>query len=140
MSAYRYKYRIHTSTHTALEMRTAEEPRQAMSCSAALAETQMPLADLGEPLSPAAIAACLKTSQCHLVKPQPGTVDSFLLMTPHRSPRSGKAGWNKGAKQLPFPLWPVTKRGKGHPLPCPASAHFSGLYASGGLHGLQLGN
>lgn len=71
-----HEYRIHTSTHTALEMRTA------MSCSKALAEMEMPLANLGEPLSPAAIAACLKTSQRHLVKPQPRTVDSFLLMTP----------------------------------------------------------
>lgn len=40
------------------------------------------MADLGEPLGPAATAACLKTNQRHLVKPPARTADSFLLMTP----------------------------------------------------------
>lgn len=104
-----------------------------MSCFAALAERQMPLADLGEPLSPAAFAAGLKTNQRGPVKPRTRTADSFLLMTLVTSHLDAgrQARMNKGAKQLPFPLWPATKGGKGHPLPCPASAPFSGLSASG---------
>lgn len=68
-----------------------------MSCFAALAERQMPLADLSEPRSPAAIAACLNTNQRRLVKSQTRTADSFLLRTPVTSRLD--AGRQAGTKE-----------------------------------------